>query len=150
MDTKKLEQMLIDMFNEDYSNTTFTSQLYDMFGKHTDIIDAYIKPDREFWYYDGEKREYRKLKITYVRTGVMFFVFEDEPEVEHAWFISSFNCASLFAAQIYPYEIGRLLSKYYEDADKEFPKICETCKWNDCDGRIKVEVIWDNELWKSN
>lgn len=148
MDKEKLEQILIDILNKDYSNTTFTSQLYDMFGKHTDAIDEYIKPDREFWYHDYGKRKYRKLKITYVRTGVMFFVFEDEPEVEHAWFIGSFNCTSLFAAQIYPYEIGRLLSKYYEGADNDFPRICEHCQWNDCNGRIKVEVIWDKELWK--
>ena len=145
MDVEKLEQILIDMLNEDYSNTTFTSQLYDMFGKHTDAIDAYIKPDRKFWYYDGEKREYRKLKITCVRTGVMFFVFEDEPEVEHAWFIGSFKCDSLFAAQIYPYEIGKLLSKYYDGADEEFPEICKKCKWNDCGGRIKVDVIWEEK-----
>lgn len=148
MDKEKLKQELIDMLNEDYSNTTFTSRLYDMFGKDGYAIDAYIKPDREFWYYDGEKMKYRKLKITYVRTGVMFFVFDDEPEVEHAWFIGSFNCDSLYAAQIYPYEIGRLLSRCQEYADVNFPKICKQCKWDDCDGRITVDVIWDNELWK--
>lgn len=145
MKIDEITQLITEMVYGDYNNTTFTSQLYEMFGKHTDIIEEYIKEGRVFWFYDGEKREYRKLKITYVRTGVMFFVFEDEPEVEHAWFISSFNGASLFAAQIYPYEIGRLLSKYYEGADKDFPRICETCKWNDCDGRIKVDVIWEEK-----
>lgn len=142
-DKDKSLETILNILNEDYSNTVFTSQLHDMFGKHGDAIDSYIKPDREFWYYDGNKRCYRKLKITYVRSGVMFFVFEDEPDVEHAWFIGSFNCDSLFAAQIYPYEIGRLMSKYYEGADKDFPKICKQCKWDDCDGKITVEVIWD-------
>ena len=107
MDKNKLKNELINMLTGDYSDTVFTSCLYDMFGKHSDAIDAYIKPGREFWHYDGEKRRYRKLKITYVRSGVMFFVFEDDPDnVEHAWFIGSFNCDSLYAAQIYPYEIG--------------------------------------------
>lgn len=99
-----------------------------MFGKHYEAIDAYIKEGKEFWHYDGEKKCYRKLKVTYVRTGVMFFVFEDEPEKEHAWFISSFNCNSLLAAQIYPYEIGELLSKWDENLKTEIPKMCKNCK----------------------
>lgn len=133
-----------DIVNEVYSNATYTSQLYEMFCKHDDAIKAYIKEGREFWYYDGEKWKYRKLKVTYVRTGVMFFVFEDEPDTEHAWFISSFNGCSLYAAQIYPYEIGKLLSQWYEGADKDFPKICKQCKWDDRGGKISVEVIWDD------
>ena len=144
MENDNFSQIITDILDENYSNSVFTSQLYDMFGKHGDAIDSYIKQDREFWYYDGNKRCYRKLKITYVRSGVMFFIFEDEPDVEHAWFIGCFNCDSLFAAQIYPYEIGRLMSKYYEGADEDFPKMCKQCKWDDCDGRITVEVIWDN------
>lgn len=132
------------ILNEDYSNITYTSQLYEMLSKRDDAIKAYIKEGREFWYFDGEKRKYRKLKVTYVRSGVMFFVFEDEPDTEHAWFITSFNGCSLYAAQIYPYEIGRLLSQWIEGADEGFPKACKTCKWDDCGGKISVEVIWDN------
>ena len=145
MTNEELKQLCVDLLENNYSNTTFTSMLWEMFGKHSDAIDAYIKEGREFWYYDGQKMSYRKLKVTYVRTGVMFFVFEDEHETEHAWFIGSFNCDSLFAAQIYPYEIAKLLSKYYPNASEDFPKICRECKWYDCDGRITVEVIWDKD-----
>ena len=133
------------IFNKDYSNTVFTSRLFEMFSKKSDAIIAYIKPDREFWYYDGDIGCYRKLKVTYVRSGVMFFKYVDEPSTEHAWFVSSFNCASLHAAQIYPYEIGRILSKYHEGADKKFPEICKQCKWDDCNGRIEVDVVWDDQ-----
>ena len=139
---KEAEKKITAYLNKDYSDTVFTSRLYDMFGRDRSAIDAYIKPDRLFWYYDSEKQNHRKLKITYVRTGVMFFVFEDEPEVEHAWFIGSFNCDSLYAAQIYPYEIAKLFSKRYEEAEMDFPKICEQCKWDDCNGRITIDVIW--------
>ena len=132
-----------DILNRDYSNTTFSSMLWELFGKHDEAIEAYIKPDREFWHYDGEKGRYLKLKVTYIRTHVMFFFFEDEPEIEHAWFINSMNCFALKAAQIYPYEIGEILSKWYEDADRDFPQICKQCKWEELDGRIKVKVIWD-------
>ena len=137
-----VEQMIRDVINDDYSHTTFTSVLWDMFAKDKQSIEAYIKPNREFWHFDGSKG-FRKLKVTYVRSGVMFFVFEDEPDIEKAWFIGSFNSDSLHAAQIYPYEIGRLLSKQFKNSEKDFPKICKQCKWDDCNGRIKVDVIWD-------
>ena len=135
------EQLILDLLNGNYKNITYTSRLDDMFSKHYEAINAYIKPGREFWYYDGTR--YRKLKVTYVRSGVMFFTFIDEPDAELAWFIGSFNCASLYAAQIYPYEIGELLAPWYKDVAKDFPEICKQCKWDDCNGMIKVEVIWE-------
>jgi len=153
MENKDIRQQVSDMiirtFIEDYSKSIFTSQLYEMFGKCDSAVKAYIKPGREFWHYDGSRRDYRKLTVTYVRTGVMFFVFNDEPDVEHAWFIGSFNCLSLYAAQIYPYEIGRIMFEHCrygaENAIDEFPKICEMCKWDDCNGSITVDVIWDEQ-----
>ena len=144
MTQEEIIDILIENY-EDYSNTIYTSQLYKMFGEHDEAVKAYIQEGREYWYYDGEKTCFRKLKVTYVRSGVVFFVFEDKPDAEYAWFISSFNCLSLRAAQIYPYEIGRLLSKWYKNAENEFPEICKQCKWDDCNGRITVEVIWDKE-----
>lgn len=140
MDIRKV----IDMIDGDYSNTVFTSMLYEMFSKHTEAIAEYIKPNREFWHFDG-KLGYRKLKVTYVRSGVVFFTFDDEPDIEHAWFIGSFNVCSLYAAQIFPYEIGRILSRWFNYAGKEFPEICKQCKWNDRDGQITVDVIWPDE-----
>lgn len=141
---KKLEQELIDIFNHNYSNTTFTSRLYDMFSKDDEAIMSYIKPDRLFWHYDIDREAFRKIRITYVRSGVMFYVYEDEPDGEEgAWFMQSFNAMSLYAAQIYPHEIGKLLSKHSWAAELDFPKKCKECKWGDCNGRITVEVVWD-------
>ena len=143
----KEKENKMELIEGDYNNMTFTSRLYDMFAKNTESIKAYIKPGREFWHYDGDKG-YRKLKVTYVRSGVMFFVFEDKPEIERAWFLGSFSTISLYAAQIYPYEIGKLLSsqsKLFKDYDKRIPEICRQCNWEDCDGNINVEVIWEHE-----
>ena len=147
MELENVKKLITGFLYEDYSNTTFTSRLHEMFGRNDDAIKDYIKPGREFWYYDGDKMCFRKLKVTYVRAGIMFFTFDDEPEAEHAWFINSFNCWSLYAAQIYPHEIGKLFSKYcgHKDAVEDFPKICEKCKWDTCNGRITVDVIWDKE-----
>lgn len=133
---------IIDLFDEGYINTTLSSRLYDLFAKKAELIVAYIKPDREFWYYDSSIG-YRKLRVTYVRAGVMFFVFEDEPEKEHAWFISSFNCMMLYAAQIYPYEIGNLLEACWEGAKEDVLRMSKQCKWDDCNGNITVRVFWD-------
>ena len=87
--------------------------------------------------------EWHKLKVTYVRSGVMFFEFYDEPNVEHAWFISSFNSHRMAAAQIYPYEIERILSKEYPN--NNFVEICKQCKWETYNGKIQVEVIWSHK-----
>lgn len=145
------EQKLIDelfaTLNHDYSNTVFTARLYDMFAKKDDLIASYIKPGRTFWHYDIDKSKFRKIKVTYVRSGVMFFIFEDDPdEVERAWFTSSFNAMSLHAAEIYPYEIGELLSKRNLCTNMDIPKVCSQCKWSDMDGRIPVEVVWDGPV----
>ena len=136
-----IEQQIFDLLNHDYSNVTFDTRLYELFGKQDESVKAYIKIGRKFWYYDEERGKWRKLTVTYIRTGVMFFTFDDEPDIEGAWFMRSFNCLMMRAAEIYPYEISEILSKRYPDND--FAGICKTCKWDDCDGKITVDVIWN-------
>lgn len=134
-----LKQKILDLINHDYSHTTFDTRLYELFCKEDEFVKAYIKVGRKFWHYDGEKGCWRKLTVTYVRSGVMFFTFDDEPDVEHAWFIGSMNCLCLHAAEIYPYEISKILSEKYPDND--FAEIYKQCKWDDANGEITVEVI---------
>jgi len=144
MEKDKIEQMIIDLINRDYSNMTFDTRLYELFCKHDEAVKAYIKVGRKFWHYDGEKMCWRKLTITYTRSGVMFFTFDDEPEVEHAWFMGSMNCLMLHAAEIHPYEIADILTEWsYEKTGDDFPDICRQCKWEDYGGKITVDVIWD-------
>jgi len=141
MTEQEIEKMVHQFINGDYSDTTFATTLFDMFDKRDEDVIEYIKPGREFWHFDGSN--WRKLKVTYVRSGVMFFVFEDKPDVEEAWFICSFNVLNLNAAQIYPYEIAKILSKTYPN--NNFAEICKQCKWEDYGGKIKVEVIWPED-----
>ena len=68
-----LEQQILGLINHDYSHTTFDTRLYELFCKEDEFVKAYIKVGRKFWYYDAEKMYWRKLTVTYIRTGVMFF-----------------------------------------------------------------------------
>lgn len=134
---------LIDFFSYDYSHMTFDTRLYELFCKEDEYVKAYIKVGRKFWHYDYEKRCWRKLTVTYVRSGVMFFTFDNEPNIEHGWFIASMNCLCLHAAEIHPYEISKILSERYPDND--FVEICKQCKWDNAEGDITVDVIWDEK-----
>ena len=53
MTTEEQLMLILDLLNGNYKNITYTSRLDDMFSKHYEAINAYIKPGREFWYYDG-------------------------------------------------------------------------------------------------
>ena len=135
------KQKILDLINHDYGHTTFDTRLYELFCKHDEAVEAYIKVGRKFWYFDPERMQWRKLTVVYVRTGVMFITFDDEPELERAWFIRSYNVLMLHAAEIHPYEISEILSEWYPD--NNFVEICKTCKWDDEDGLITVDVIWE-------
>lgn len=137
----EIEQEILDYINHDYSRTTFDTRLYELFCKHDEAVEAYIKVGRKFWYFDTERIQWRKLTVIYVRTGVMFITFDDEPELERAWFIRSYNVLMLHAAEIHPYEISEILSEWYPD--NNFVEICKTCKWDDDNGSITVDVIWE-------
>ena len=140
-DLKQEIQEILCLINHDYSHMTFDTRLYELFCKEDEFVKAYIKVGRKFWHYDCEKMYWRKLTVTYVRSGVMFFTFDDEPDVEHGWFIESMNCLCLHAAEIHPYEISKIISERYPDND--FVEICKQCKWDDAEGNITVDVIWE-------
>ena len=143
MERDNIEQQILDFINKDYSRTIFATRLYELFCKHDEAVKAYIKVGRKFWHYDDEKTCWRKLTVTYVRSDVMFFTFDDEPNVEHAWFMGSINCLMMHVAEIHPYEIGNILSEWYPETANDFPDICKQCKWDDENMEITVEVIWD-------
>lgn len=138
-----IKQEILDFINHDYSHTTFDTRLYELFCKHDEAVEAYIKVGRKFWYFDLERKQWRKLTVIYVRTGVMFITFDDEPELERAWFIRSYNVLMSHAAEIHPYEISKILSEWYPD--NNFAEICKTCKWDDDNGSITVDVIWEQK-----
>ena len=122
-----------------HKDETWSSALNDLFSHDDPAAMSYIKEGREFWYFDPGN-SWRKIRITYVRSGVMFFVFEDEPDKEKAWFLSSFNAISLVAAHIYVNELNDYyINKYGYD---DFPQICKECQWQTFNNKIEVTVVW--------
>lgn len=141
MEIEKKIQESLGLIDRDYSNVTLTSQLWTLFAHKEEGMERYIKQGRHFYHWTPEKG-YRLIVVTYVRSGVMFFKYkDDESRIEYAWFIGSFNSGCLYAAEIYVYEIGRILSEYIENADKDFPEMCKQCKWFDANGQMKIKVI---------
>ena len=137
-----IEEFAAELLRKIYSDTVFETRLYELFCKKDELVHEYIKVGRKFWRYDDTLQVFRKLTVTYVRTGVVFYTFDDVPDKEESSYISSFNVLTWHAAEIHVYEISKLLSKYYETAE-EFADICKTAKFDDCDGRITVDIIWD-------
>lgn len=141
--TKEDIDKVFKILTNDYSDTVFTSKLYEMFGKDVDDVKSYIKVGRKFWHFDPDKHRFRMITVTYIRSGVMFFTFDDDPDQnEEAWYLGSFNTMMLHAAQIFPYEIASILSKDDQRMKTRFLEMLKQCKWDDLDRRITVEVVW--------
>lgn len=65
---------------------TFSTVLSDLYGR--DKYQSHIEEGREYWYYFAENTQayklthkyWNKLKITYVRSGCLFYTLSDVPE----------------------------------------------------------------------
>lgn len=68
--------------------TTLSTRLVDLYGR--DEYHLHIELNREYWYYfAGENKisdkygpDWYKLKVTYIRSGCMFYIFPDYPDIE--------------------------------------------------------------------
>ena len=56
---EQIKELVDKVLNDFYSETTWTSQLNYLFCKDDESIEAYIKPNREFWHFDGN--QYHKI-----------------------------------------------------------------------------------------
>lgn len=68
--------------------TTLSTKLYDLYGK--DEYHLHIEVDREYWYYFTTESNiakkygsgWYKIKITYIRSGCMFYIFSDYEDMD--------------------------------------------------------------------
>ena len=84
-----------------------STRISDLYGK--DEYHLHIELNREYWYYfAGESKisdkygpGWYKLKVTYIRSGCMFYIFPDYPDIEedfcpiHCFMTSLFEFAEI-------------------------------------------------------
>ena len=67
-----------------FKKIRLSTQLSDLYGR--DGYQSHIEEGKEYWGFfsrDSEISEgWYKIKITYIRSGCMFYIFSDSPEVE--------------------------------------------------------------------
>lgn len=67
---------------------TLSTKLYDLYGK--DEYHLHIEVDREYWYYFTTESNiakkygsgWYKIKITYIRSGCLFYIFPDYKDID--------------------------------------------------------------------
>lgn len=92
----------------EYKKTRLSTKLYDLYGdKYTSHIEVgkeywdYFTTDTEIYKKTGQK--YNKIKVTYIRSGCMFYTFCDAPELpEEYCSVNSFKAKNLIVAEIDP------------------------------------------------
>lgn len=91
--------------------TILSTRLSDLYGK--DEYHSHIELNREYWYYfAGENKisdkygpGWYKLKVTYIRSGCMFYIFPDYPDIEEDFCPTRCFMTSIFEfAEINPIE----------------------------------------------
>ena len=126
------------MINE--KDFVYSSKLDDLFGSDITEMEKYIKPGRKFWNFDS-MGNWCPLTVTYVRSGVIFYVYDDDKEHEIAWYVSSFGTSQLYAETIYVDELATYYKKKYEHTTYGyFYDLLKNCKWQDFNGAIKISV----------
>jgi len=119
---------------------TLSTRLLDLYGR--DNYHLHIEEGREYWYYfSGENKisekygsGWYKLKVTYIRSGCMFFIFPDYPDMEE-----DFCAIRCFMASVFEFaEIDPIKDIIKDDEDNGYIK-----KYRFDDTRTVVKN-WDN------
>lgn len=105
----------------------FSTKISDLYGD--DNYKSYIKVDNEYWYffdsntkvYKATQKHWNKIKITYIRSGCLFYVLPDAPEVNEEFCpINCFMTSQFVLAELDPIKD---LKDLLGDIDTEAAKI---------------------------
>lgn len=89
--------------------TQFSTVLSDLYGR--DNYQSHIEVGHEYWWcfpsnhdiYRLTNQNWNKIKISYIRSGCMFYIFPDFPEIEEQFCaINCFLASSMTLAEIDP------------------------------------------------
>lgn len=130
--------------------TTFSTILYDLYK---DDYQSHIEVDREYWYYFVKGNEiadkygsgYYKIKITYIRSGCLFYIFSDHKDIAERFCpIDCFMTSRFEFAEINPIEDLKDIISFKDNALYRFDdtrtivKNWDNTKYADVD-EIKLE-----------
>lgn len=88
-----------------YKKIKFSTQLSTLYGN--DNYQSHIELGRDYWYYFSKDNDitegWHKIRITYIRSGCVFYFFPELPEIDERFFpINCFMASSLVYAEIDP------------------------------------------------
>lgn len=102
-----------------FKKICLSTQLSDLYGR--DSYQSHVKEGKEYWNFfsrDSEISEgWYKIKITYIRSGCMFYTFSDYPEIKERFCpLSCFFTSVLVLTDIDPVKD---LNNFGGDLDKK-------------------------------
>ena len=88
-----------------FKKITYSTMLSDLYGR--DNYQSHIEVGRDYWYYFPKDSEiengWHKIRVTYIRSGCMFYFFPDNPEVEERFCpLNCFMASQFVLAEIDP------------------------------------------------
>lgn len=135
--------------------TTFSTILYDLYK---DDYQSHIEVNREYWYYfvtgneiaDKYGSGYYKIKITYIRSGCLFYVFSDHEDIAERFCpIDCFMTSRFEFAEINPTEDLKDIITFKDNALYRFDdtrtivKNWDNTKYVDVDERkLESEILF--------
>ena len=123
----------------------FSTMISDLYGM--DNYESHIKIDDEYWYFFAENTEaykathkhWNKIRITYIRSGCLFYVLSDAPEVKEDFCpISCFMTSQFVLTELDPVKD---LKGLLDNIDTEAAKL-EYC----FDDEHTIIKNWPNEM----
>jgi len=145
---------------------TLSTVLRDLYKKD---YPSHIKVNREYWYYFATKGNkivdkygsgYYKIKITYIRSGCLFYIFSDYKDIAEQFCpINCFMTSQFEFAEINPIEdlkdiidFNDNLSKLYRfDDTRTIVKDWDNTEYADVDeSNLDLEIKILLQLWNKN
>jgi hypothetical protein len=121
-----------------FKKICLSTQLDKLYGK--DNYQSHIKVGKEYWWCFFDEKDvtpgWHKIKITYLRSGIAFYVVTDVPEYAER----SFALGSLMAATLVPAELDPI-----RDLTEEFKDSSMARKLYYFDPTYTVVSNWSNE-----
>ena len=119
-DSKKgLSQFMEDfLYDILLKNHSAAANLRKMFSDDMQAASKYLKVGRQFWKYNDNTEEFDLITVTYIRSGIVFYVKEGEEE-EQSFGTKSLAAGLLYPRIIYLQDIAEFIKENHKDFNPE-------------------------------